>query len=134
AEPWRIPDPSTLPRFPVHFRTDRAGFHPFVRDPVTLARAWAVPGTSGLQHRIGGLEKDYDTGHISYAPENHARMTRTRAAKIAGIANGIPLQTVALGADHGAIAVVGWGLTYGAFNLAVRLARKGVIEVSHCIL
>ena len=86
AEPWRLPDPSTLPRFPVHFRTDPAGFHPFVRDPVTLARAWAVPGTSGLEHRIGGLEKDYDTGHISYDPENHARMTRTRAAKIAGIA------------------------------------------------
>src|SRR5712691_8612040 len=71
AEPWRLPDPSALPRFPVHFRTDPAGFHPFLRDPVTLARAWAVPGTSGLEHRIGGLEKDYDTGHISYDPENH---------------------------------------------------------------
>src|SRR5204862_2013076 len=90
AEPWRLPDPSALPRFPVHFRTDPAGFHPFLRDPVTLARAWAVPGTSGLEHRIGGLEKDYDTGHISYDPDNHARMTRTRAAQIAGIANDIP--------------------------------------------
>src|SRR6184192_923613 len=131
AEPWRLPDPAALPRFPVHFRTDPAGFHPFQRDPVTLARAWAVPGTPELEHRIGGLEKDYETGHISYDPENHARMTRTRAAKIAGIANGIPLQTVALGADHGAIAVVGWGSTYGAIHQAVRRARQGGIDASH---
>src|SRR5438128_432554 len=131
AEPWHLPDPSTLPQFPVHFRTDPAGFHPFVRDPVTLARAWAVPGTSGLEHRIGGLEKDYDTGHISYDPENHARMTRTRAAKIAGIANDIPPQRAALGADHGAVAVVGWGSTYGAIQQAVREAREDGIDVSH---
>src|SRR6266576_3078424 len=131
AEPWRLPDLSALPRFPVHFRTDPAGFHPFVRDPVTLARAWAVPGTSGLEHRIGGLEKDYDTGHISYDPENHARMTRTRAAKIAGIANDIPPQRAALGADHGAVAVVGWGSTYGAIQQAVREAREDGIDVSH---
>src|SRR2546427_717087 len=131
AEPWRLPDPSALPRFPIHFRTDPAGFHPFVRDPVTLARAWAVPGTSGLEHRIGGLEKDYDTGHISYDPENHARMTRTRAAKIAGIANDIPPQRAALGADHGAVAVVGWGSTYGAIQQAVREAREDGIDVSH---
>jgi len=131
AEPWRLPDPSALPRFPVHFRTDAAGFHPFLRDPVTLARAWAVPGTSGLEHRIGGLEKDYDTGHISYDPENHARMTRTRAAKIAGIANDIPPQRAALGADHGAVAVVGWGSTYGAIQQAVRDAREDGIDVSH---
>src|SRR6266568_3169468 len=131
AEPWRLPDPSALPRFPVHFHTDPAGFHPFVRDPVTLARAWAVPGTSGLEHRIGGLEKDYDTGHISYDPENHARMTRTRAAKIAGIANDIPPQRAALGADHGAVAVVGWGSTYGAIQQAVREAREDGLDVSH---
>src|SRR5207248_5167358 len=99
AEPWRLPDPAGLPRFPVHFRTDPAGFHPFQRDPVTLARAWAVPGTPELEHRIGGLEKDYETGHISYDPDNHARMTRTRAAKIAGIANDIPPQRPALGDD-----------------------------------
>src|SRR6059058_4341973 len=131
AEPWRLPDPSALPRFPVHFCTDPAGFHPFLRDPVTLARAWAVPGTSGLEHRIGGLEKDYDTGHISYDPENHARMTRTRGAKIAGIANDIPPQRAALGADHGAVAVVGWGSTYGAIQQAVREAREDGIDVSH---
>src|SRR5919198_2854734 len=131
AEPWRLPDPAALPRFPVRFRTDPAGFHPFVRDPATLARAWAVPGTPGLEHRIGGLEKDYDTGHISYDPDNHARMTRTRAAKIAGIANGIPPQRVALGAEHGAVAVVGWGSTYGAIHRAVSEVRDDGSDVSH---
>ncbi|HMH82495.1 MAG TPA: 2-oxoacid:acceptor oxidoreductase subunit alpha [Gemmatimonadales bacterium] len=131
AEPWRLPDAAALPRFPVHFRTDPAGFHPFLRDPVTLARAWAVPGTPELEHRIGGLEKDYDTGHISYDPENHARMTRTRAAKIAGIANDIPPQRPALGDDHGAVAVVGWGSTYGAIHQAVRDAREDGVDVSH---
>src|SRR5216110_1199479 len=131
AEPWRLPDASALPRFPVRFRTDPTGFHPFLRDAATLARAWAVPGTPGLEHRIGGLEKDYDTGHISYDPDNHARMTRTRAAKIAGIANDIPPQRVALGEDHGAVAVVGWGSTYGAIHRAVRDAREDGLDVSH---
>src|SRR5947207_3888194 len=131
AEPWRLPDLSALPRFPVRFRTDPAGFHPFLRDPATLARAWAVPGTPDLEHRIGGLEKDYDTGHISYDPENHARMTRTRAAKIAGIANGVPPQRVALGHDHGAVALGGLGPTPGAIPRAVRRARQGGIDASH---
>ncbi|HEY6209547.1 MAG TPA: 2-oxoacid:acceptor oxidoreductase subunit alpha [Gemmatimonadales bacterium] len=131
AEPWRIPDVDKLPRFPVRFRTDPAGFHPFLREPETLARPWVRPGTPGLEHRIGGLEKDYDTGHISYDPENHARMTRARAAKIAGIANDIPLQTVALGDDHGALAVVGWGSTYGALHQGVRRAREEGIDAAH---
>src|SRR5436189_1574874 len=131
AEPWRLPDPSALPPFPVHFPTDPSGFHPFVRDPVTLARAWAVPGTSGLEHRIGGLQTAHHNGHISYDPENHARMTRTRAAKIAGIANDIPPQPAALGADHGAVAVVGWGSTYGAIHRAVSEAREDGADVSH---
>src|SRR5881396_1980122 len=131
AEPWRLPDLTSLPRFPVRFRTDPAGFHAFLRDPVTLARAWALPGTPNLEHRIGGLEKDYDTGHISYDPDNHARMTRTRAAKIAGIAKDIPPQRPALGDDHGAVAVVGWGSTYGAIHQAVRDAREDGLDVSH---
>ena len=131
AEPWRIPDLDRLPRFPVRFRTDPAGFHPFLRDPDTLARPWARPGTRGLEHRIGGLEKDYDTGHISYDPTNHARMTQARAAKIAGIANDIPLQTMALGEDHGHLAVVGWGSTYGAIHQAVRRARNDGVNASH---
>src|SRR5436309_6141562 len=131
AEPWRLPDAAALPRFPVRFHTDPDGFHPFLRNPGTLARAWAVPGTPGLEHRIGGLEKDYDTGHISYDPENHARMTRTRTAKIAGIANDIPPQRAALAADHGAVAVVGWGSTYGAIQQADRDAREDSLDVSH---
>ncbi|MGH8698296.1 MAG: 2-oxoacid:acceptor oxidoreductase subunit alpha, partial [Burkholderiales bacterium] len=118
AEPWRIPDVATLPRFPVAFRTDPAGFHPFLRDPLTLARPWAVPGTPGLEHRVGGLEKDHDSGHISYDPDNHERMTRARAAKIARIADDVPPQAVALGEARGALAVVGWGSTYGAIHEA----------------
>ncbi|MBM4186149.1 MAG: 2-oxoacid:acceptor oxidoreductase subunit alpha [Gemmatimonadetes bacterium] len=120
SEPWRIPDTNALPRFPVTFHTDPTGFQPYLRDPDTLARVWPIPGTPGLEHRIGGIEKDYDTGHISYEPENHQRMTDTRAAKIDGIANDIPLQTVALGEDHGPLVVVGWGSTYGPIHQAVR--------------
>jgi 2-oxoglutarate ferredoxin oxidoreductase subunit alpha len=131
AEPWRIPDVAALPRFPVRFRTDALGFHPFVRDPATLARVWARPGTPGLEHRIGGLERSYDSGHISYDPDNHERMTKTRAAKIAGIARDIPPQTVALGEDRGSLAVVGWGSTYGALHQAVQQVRADGQAVSH---
>ena len=131
AEPWRIPDPETLPKFPVTLRTSTEGFHPFVRDPQTLARAWAIPGTAGLEHRIGGLEKSYDSGHISYEPENHQKMTETRAAKIAGIANDIPLQKVHLGGPRGRLAVVGWGSTFGAISQAVQQARAEGHDVSH---
>ncbi|SVE06589.1 uncharacterized protein METZ01_LOCUS459443, partial [marine metagenome] len=87
SEPWLIPDIDSLQTFPVEFHTDPNGFHPFMRNEETLARAWAVPGTPGLEHRIGGLEKDYSTSNISYDPTNHQRMTEVRAAKIAGIAN-----------------------------------------------
>jgi 2-oxoglutarate ferredoxin oxidoreductase subunit alpha len=131
AEPWRIPDTATLPRFPVTYRTDPEGFHPFLRDPATLARPWVRPGTPGLEHRIGGLEKDYDTGHISYDPDNHARMTKTRADKIALIAQDVPEQTVTLGEDHGALAVVGWGSTFGPIYQAVKIARDEGRDVSH---
>jgi 2-oxoglutarate/2-oxoacid ferredoxin oxidoreductase subunit alpha len=130
AEPWRVPDIADLPRFPVKFRTDAAGFQPFLRDPETLARPWAVPGTPGLEHRIGGLEKDYDTGHISYDPDNHQRMTQTRAAKVAGIAKDIPLQSVTAGPDRGPLAVVGWGSTYGSIHEAVRRASEEGLTVS----
>jgi 2-oxoglutarate ferredoxin oxidoreductase subunit alpha len=131
AEPWRLPDVSKLPRFPVRFRTDPEGFHPFARDARTLARNWARPGTTGLEHRIGGLERSYDSGHISYDPDNHERMTKVRAAKIAGIAQDIPLQTVALGEDRGALAVVSWGSTFGAVHQAVREVRAEGRAVSH---
>ena len=131
AEPWRIPEERDLPRFPVRFRTDPAGFQPFQRDPDTLSRPWALPGTPGLEHRIGGIEKDFDTGHISYDPANHHRMTQTRAAKIAGIARDIPPQDVALGEAHGKLGVVGWGSTFGAIHEAVRRTRGEGLEVSH---
>src|SRR6266702_3246710 len=131
AEPWRIPEERELPTFPVRFRTDPVGFQPFQRDPDTLSRPWALPGTPGLEHRIGGIEKDFDTGHISYDPGNHHRMTQTRAAKIAGIARDIPPQDVALGETQGALAVVGWGSTFGAIHEAVRRARGDGLAVSH---
>jgi 2-oxoglutarate ferredoxin oxidoreductase subunit alpha len=102
-----------------------------VRDPQTLARAWAVPGTKGLTHRIGGLEKDYDSGHISYDPENHERMCRTRAAKIAGIAADIPEQKIEVGAESGKLLVLGWGSTYGAIREAVQRCRDRGLDVSH---
>jgi 2-oxoglutarate ferredoxin oxidoreductase subunit alpha len=131
AEPWRIPDVQELPKFPVQFRTDPDGFQPFLRDPERLARPWAVPGTPGLEHRIGGLERDYDTGHISYDPENHQKMTEVRAAKVAGIANDIPEQGVTLGSETGSLAVVGWGSTYGPIRQAVKEARDEGHQVSH---
>ena len=131
AEPWRIPSEADLPKFPVSYRTDPEGFHPFLRNSETLARPWVKPGTPQLEHRIGGLERDYDSGHISYDPDNHARMTQARADKIAGIARDIPLQDVALGDDHGALAVVGWGSTFGPIHQAVKIARDEGQDVSH---
>jgi 2-oxoglutarate ferredoxin oxidoreductase subunit alpha len=131
AEPWVIPDVEALPTFPVTFRTDPEGFHPFLRDPDTLARPWAIPGTPGLEHRIGGLERDYSTGNISYDAENHARMTEVRAAKIAEIAKDIPLQLPELGNDSGPLAVVGWGSTYGPIFQGVRRARDEGYDVAH---
>jgi len=131
AEPWRIPSEADLPKFPVSYRSDPEGFHPFLRNPETLARPWVKPGTPQLEHRIGGLERDYDSGHISYDPDNHARMTKARADKIAGIARDIPLQDVALGDDHGALVVVGWGSTFGPIHQAVKIARVEGRDVSH---
>ncbi len=131
SEPWRIPDVDTMPRFPVRFETEAAGFAPFRRDPDTLARPWAVPGTPGLAHRVGGLERAEDSGAVSYDAANHQRMTDLRAAKIAGIANDLPEQAVELGASSGRLAVVGWGSTYGPINRAVSNLRARGLEVSH---
>ena len=131
AEPWQIPDVDGLPKFPVKFRTDPEGFHPFRRDPETMARPWALPGTKGLEHRIGGLERGFDTGNISYDPANHEKMTKARAAKIAGIAEHIPLQEPELGPKDGKLAVVGWGSTYGPIFQAVRAAREDGLDVTH---
>ena len=131
AEPWRLPDIDALARFPVRFRTDPGGFHPYLRDPDTLARPWAIPGTPGLEHRIGGIEKDYESGNISYDPANHQRMTMVRHDKVAGIANFVAPQEVTCGEDSGALAVVGWGSTFGAIDQAVRRARARGKPVSH---
>jgi 2-oxoglutarate ferredoxin oxidoreductase subunit alpha len=131
AEPWLIPDFESFESFPVEFRTDPEEYQPFLRDEKTLARPWAPPGTPGLEHRIGGLEKDFDTGHISYDSANHQRMTEIRAAKINGIADDIPLQTVEKGDDKGEMAVVGWGSTFGPINRAVSALRDEGGKVSH---
>ncbi|MBC8068419.1 MAG: 2-oxoacid:acceptor oxidoreductase subunit alpha [Deltaproteobacteria bacterium] len=131
AEPWKIPSFDTLPKIPVEFRTDPNGFHPYQRNPETLARGWAKPGTPGLEHRIGGIEKSFDSGHISYDSDNHHKMTKTRAQKVQNVANDLPDQAVELGEDHGDLVVVGWGSTYGAIHQAVRRCRDSGLSVSH---
>jgi 2-oxoglutarate ferredoxin oxidoreductase subunit alpha len=131
AEPWRIPDVSTLAPMPVEFATPVEGFHPYLRDETTLARPWAIPGTPELEHRIGGLEKDYDSGNISYDPNNHHKMTKTRAQKIANIADDIPEQGFEEGGADDELCVVGWGSTHGAVRQAVRRARAAGHKVAH---
>lgn len=131
AEPWKIPAFADLPRFPVEFPRERPDdFHPYMRDAETLARTWAIPGMAGLEHRIGGLEKDFNSGNISYDPDNHHKMTKVRAAKVAGVANDVPEQTIEVGEDSGELLVVGWGSTYGAITQAVRRARAAGKSVS----
>ncbi len=129
--PWALPNISDLPRIDVQNRTEPEGFHPFVRDPETLARAWAVPGTPGCEHRIGGIEKDFASGHISYDPDNHQKMTDIRAAKIAGIARTIPALAPDQGETGGDLAVIGWGSTYGPISRAVTNLRARGCRVSH---
>lgn len=131
AEPWRIPDMNAYEPFPVTFHTETEGFHPFMRDPETLARPWVKPGTPELEHRIGGIEKAHDSGHISYDPENHHKMTKVRAAKIDNIARDVPPQTVEDGAEGSKLAVVGWGSTYGPISRAVKDLRAEGLDVSH---
>jgi 2-oxoglutarate ferredoxin oxidoreductase subunit alpha len=131
SEPWLLPNINDLEAFPVSFHKESKGFHPFLRNRNTLARAWAVPGTPGLEHRIGGLEKDADTGNISYDPDNHSHMTQLRADKIEGIAKDIPLQTVTSGPETGPLAVLGWGSTYGAIEEAVKTANAEGLDVAH---
>ena len=135
SEPWLIPDFDSFEPFPVKFadadQVGEEGFMPYVRDEDTLARPWAKPGTVGLEHRIGGIERADGTGNISYDAENHQHMTKLRAAKIDGIANDIPLQVVEQGKDRGKLAVVGWGSTYGPISRAVGNMRDMGYDVSH---
>jgi len=136
AEPWALPDVEALPDISVAFATEPNhddGFWPYLRDPDTLARPWAVPGTPGLQHRIGGIEKEDGSGNISYQPDNHDRMVRVRAAKVAGIARDIP--GVELDHEDGAeVLVLGWGSTWGAIQAGVRRVRARGELVAHAHL
>jgi len=122
SEPWLIPDPSTLPPIDVHFRTETEGFFPYLRDPATLGRPWVRPGTPGLEHRIGGIEKQDVTGNISYDPENHDHMVRTRAEKVRRVAQEVPPLSIN-GPATGDLLVVGWGSTYGTITAAVERAQ-----------
>src|SRR5205823_5582087 len=122
SEPWLIPDPATLPPIEIGFRTEKDGFFPYLRDPATLARPWVRPGTPGLEHRIGGIEKQDVTGNISYDPENHDHMVRTRAEKVRRVAQEIPPTSIN-GPATGDVLVVGWGGTYGAITAAVERTR-----------
>jgi 2-oxoglutarate ferredoxin oxidoreductase subunit alpha len=130
AEPWLIPDVAALPDISPKFRTDPDNFHPYSRDEKTLARPWALPGTPGLEHRIGGLEKQHITGNVSYDPENHEFMIRMRQSKIDGIAVDLP-PAVVDGDPKGDLLVVGWGGTYGAIRTAVERRRAAGRSVSH---
>ena len=131
SEPWLVPDASDLAPFPVAFESNPDGFTPANRNSETLARVWAKPGTPGLEHRIGGIERSYETGDISYEPDNHQKMTDVRKHKIEGIAGFIPEQDVVLGESSGKLAVLGWGSTYGAIHQAVKRTRQEGLDVSH---
>ena len=134
AEPWKVPDMSGYAPFPVAFHTDPPlqgeGVMPYARN-AELVRPWIKPGTPGLEHRIGGIEKALGSGNIDYSAEAHAEMTRIRVAKVAGIADSIPDQEITLGNSGGKLAVVGWGSTYGPIHQAVRRARAKGLDVAH---
>jgi 2-oxoglutarate ferredoxin oxidoreductase subunit alpha len=130
AEPWRIPKMADLPDIPVRFRTDPQGFFPYLRDGETLARPWVRVGTPGLEHRIGGIEKEDVTGNVSYSPANHELMVRARAAKVAGIAREIPPTNIR-GPEVGDVLIVGWGSTFGSISAALDELRARGRAVAH---
>jgi 2-oxoglutarate ferredoxin oxidoreductase subunit alpha len=130
AEPWKIPTLEELPEIRIRYRTEREGFMPYSRDPNTLARPWAIPGTPGLEHRIGGLEKQDVTGNVNYEPLNHERMVRLRAAKVAAIVQDVP-DVVPAGDPDGDLLLVGWGSTYGSITAALRAQRAKGRRIGH---
>ncbi len=134
AEPWKVPDMKDYAAFPVTFyeghEDQSEGLNPYKRD-AKLARIWIKPGTPGLMHRIGGIEKAAGSGHIDYSPANHQAMTDIRANKVLGVADSIPDQAVEVGETAGKLAIVGWGSTYGPIYQAVRRARRDGCDVSH---
>src|SRR5579871_1598543 len=131
AEPWLLPETSRLPEIKVDFRTDPEGFLPYIRDEETLSRPWAIPGTPGLEHRIGGLSGEDRTGNVSYSPANNELMVRTRARKIAGIVREIPPTEIFGDTNGGELVVLGWGSTYGSIREAVKQLRGKGKSVSH---
>ena len=130
SEPWKIPDPGEIVPIVVKHRTDPERFEPYMRNPETLSRPWALPGTPGLEHRIGGLGKQDGTGNVSYDPKDHEHMVKIRAEKVARIADRIPKQDV-YGPLAGDLLVIGWGSTYGAIRTAVRRAVSNGRSVAH---
>jgi len=138
SEPWRVPNVADLPDLSVRFATEPNGadgtFLPYLRDPDTLARPWAIPGTPGLEHRLGGIEKADRTGNISYDPDNHDFMVRTRQAKVDGIARTIPPLTVDDPDGDARVLVIGWGSTYGTIGAAVRRVRRAGYAIAQAHL
>ena len=130
AEPWRIPTAEEIPPIPVKFATDPEGFYPYKRDPQTLARPWAIPGTPGLEHRIGGIEKQETTGNINYEPLNHEKMVRIRAAKVEAIRQDIP-NVMPAGDPDGDLLLVSWGSTFGSVAQAVKEQREKGRKIGH---
>jgi len=137
AEPWKFPEASALKSITAKFSVNnlKAGekFKPYLRDK-NMVREWAIPGTKGLEHRVGGIEKENETGNISYDPENHELMVKIRQAKIDMIANDIPLQKIDSGKEKGKLLVLGWGSTYGSIKTAVKEAIAEGVDVSHAQL
>jgi 2-oxoglutarate ferredoxin oxidoreductase subunit alpha len=138
SEPWRLPDLNELPDIRVPFATvpnSEKGFLPYIRDIETFARPWAIPGTRGMEHRLGGLEKDAITGNVSYDPANHQLMTDTRAWKVANIANDIaPVEVDQAGESPGELLVLGWGSTDGSIKAAVRQSRSAGLAIDQAHL
>jgi 2-oxoglutarate/2-oxoacid ferredoxin oxidoreductase subunit alpha len=138
SEPWQLPDVAELPDISVPFATElnhvdadgNREFWPYLRDPDTLARPWAIPGTPGLMHRVGGLEKEDGSGNISYTPDNHQRMVDLRAAKVAAIAADIPAVEPQGDADA-ELCVLGWGSTWAAIDAAIERQRRGGRKIAH---
>lgn len=129
SEPWKIPDLDRIPPIEVRFRTEREGFAPYLRDPETLGRPWVKPGTPGLEHRIGGIEKSHIHGNVSYDPDNHDFMIKLRAQKVARIAQDIP-PVEAVGPEDARLLVLGWGGTYGHIRAAVEACQQKGLKVA----
>jgi 2-oxoglutarate ferredoxin oxidoreductase subunit alpha len=133
SEPWKIPDMKDLKDYEVSYQSEIPGdenFMPYLRDPETLARGWAIPGTANLEHRIGGLEKEDITGNVSYDPDNHQRMTELRFAKVAGISKEIAPSSV-FGSKSGDLLILTWGGTYGTGRSAAERCQREKLKVGH---